>query len=294
MNVLLGAAGRIKGDWLSYSQSDLNAAKAEGYNTLNVVVSDPSSYTMADVESFKQKFAEAGLEIGQTNGAYGGALVSDDEDERKGAIKFLQDMCHLTAELDSPNTYLRPGSLNPGGAWQPHPENRSQRIFDRLVDSARQACAVADQEGAKIATEGGVVCPVYSARRMRDFVDAVGSPSLGFNQDPVNFVASLDEAYDLKPFLQEFFDLLGHVTWGAHAKDFQVMSKLLVHFEEEEIGSGLIPHDYFLVEMQKVAPDAHVLIEHLPADRYADAIKEFKVYSNAVGTVWDEPNPPNV
>ena len=156
--MLLGAAGRIKGDWLSYSQSDLNAAKAEGYNTLNVVVSDPSSYTTADVESFKRKFAEAGLEIGQTNGAYGGALVSDDEDERKGAIKFLQDMCQLTAELDSPNTYLRPGSLNPGGAWQPHPENRSERIFDRLVDSARQACAVADQEGAKVATEGGRLC----------------------------------------------------------------------------------------------------------------------------------------
>lgn len=290
--MLLGAAGRIKGDWLSYSQSDLNAAKAEGYNALNVVVSDPSNYSVADVETFKHKFAEAGLEIGQTNGGYGGALVSDDEYERKGAIKFLQDMCRLTAELGSPNTYLRPGSLNPGGAWQPHPDNRSERIFDRLVDSAKQACAVADQEGVKIATEGGVVCPVYSARRMRDFVDAVGSPSLGFNQDPVNFVASLDEAYDLKPFLQEFFDLLGHVTWGAHAKDFQVMSKLLVHFEEEEIGSGLIPHDYFLVEMQKVAPDAHVLIEHIPADRYADAIQEFKVYSDAGGIVWDEPKPP--
>ena len=253
-----------------------------------------SSYTAADVETFKRKFAEAGLEIGQTNGAYGGALVSDDEDERKGAIKFLQDMCRLTVELGSPNTYLRPGSLNPGGAWTPHPENRSERVFDRLVNSAKQASAVADQVGAKIATEGGVVCPVYSARRMRDFIDAVGSPSLGFNQDPVNFVASLDEAYDLKPFLQEFFDLLGHVTWGAHAKDFQVMTKLLVHFEEEEIGPGLIPHDYFLTEMQKVAPDAHVLIEHLPADRYADAITEFKVFSDRAGIVWDEPNPPSV
>lgn len=292
--MLLGAAGRIKGDWLSYSQSDLNAAKAEGYNALNLVVTDPATCTSADVDGVKRKFAEAGLEIGQTNGGYGGALVSDDEDERKGAIEFLQQMCRLTAELGSPNTYLRPGSLNPGGAWQPHPENRSDRVFDRLVDSAKQACTVAEQEGVKIATEGGVVCPVYSARRMRDFIDAVGSPALGFNQDPVNFVASLDEAYELKPFLQEFFDLLGHVTWGAHAKDFQVMDKLLVHLEEEEIGSGLIPHDYFLTEMQKCAPDAHVLIEHLPENRYADAIKEFKVYSDNVNIVWDEPRPPTI
>ena len=78
--------------------------------------------------------------------------------------------------------------------------------------------------------------PLYSARVVRSFIDAVGSKALGFNQDPVNFVASLDDAYDMKRFLGEFFDLLGDVTLGAHAKDIRIVDQLLVHFEETDIG----------------------------------------------------------
>ncbi len=290
--MLLGAAGRIRGDWLKFKINDLEAAKAEGYNALNLIVTDPGNVRDQDVARTKRLFAEASLEISQTNGRYGGALVSEDEDERAAAIKFVKRTVNLTARLGSPNTYLRPGSLNPGGPWLPHPENRSDEVFDRLVDSAKQICKVAENEGIKVSTEGGVVCPVHSARRMRDFIDAVGSKSLGFNQDPVNFISSLDDVYNIEAFLQEFFDLLGHVTFGAHAKDFTVVDSLLVHFAETEIGSGLIPHDYFLAQMQKHAPNTHVLIEHLPPDRFANAIKNFMIYSEKAGISWDSPRPP--
>lgn len=292
--MLLGAASRVRGDWKELTPAALAEAKAEGYDVLNILVDDPWDYTDDDVARAKRLFADAGLVIGQTNGRYGGALISPNEASRAHAIEFLKRMAGLTAKLGAPNTYLRPGSMNSEGGWLPHPENRSPEVFDRLVDSARQACETAEQEGARLATEGGVVCPVYSARRMRDFFDAVGSKALGFNQDPVNFVASLDEAYDLEPFLQEFFDLLGDVTFGAHAKDFRIANTLLVRFEEAEIGHGLIPHDFFLTQMQKHAPDAHVLIEHIPPNKFANAIREFKVYSDSAGIVWDEPKPPQV
>ena len=289
--MLLGAASRVRGDWKELTPAALAEVKAEGYNVLNILVDDPWDYTDDDVAHAKRLFAEAGMAIGQTNGRYGGALISPIEASRAHAVEFLKRMAGLTAKLGAPNTYLRPGSMNTEGGWLPHPENRSPEVFDRLVDSARQARETAEQEGARLATEGGVVCPVYSARRVRDFFDAVGSKALGFNQDPVNFVASLDEAYDLEPFLQEFFDLLGDVTFGAHAKDFRIVNTLLVRFEEAEIGHGLIPHDFFLTQMQKHAPDAHVLIEHIPPNKFANAIREFKVYSDRAGIVWDEPAP---
>ncbi len=292
--MLLGAASRVRGDWKELTPAALAEARAEGYNVLNILVDDPWDYSDDDVARAKRLFADAGLEIGQTNGRYGGALISSNDASRSHAVEFLKRMAGLTAKLGAPNTYLRPGSMNTEGGWLPHPENRSPEVFDRLIDSTRQACETAEQEGTRLATEGGVVCPVYSARRMRDFFDAVGSKALGFNQDPVNFVASLDEAYDLKPFLQEFFDLLGDVTFGAHAKDFRIANTLLVRFEEAEIGHGLIPHDFFLTQMQKHAPDAHVLIEHLPANKFANAIRELKVYSDSAGIVWDEPEPPQV
>lgn len=287
--MLLGAAGRIRGDWLQINKGDLNAAAEEGFSVLNLIVHDPGAVRDSDIRRTKRSFAEAGLEIGQTNGRYGGSLVSPDEDERGAAIKFVKRMVNLTRRLGAPNTYFRPGSLNPNGPWLPHPENRSAETFDRLVDSAKQICAVAENEGVRVAVEGGVVSPLHSAQRVRDFIDAVGSKALGFNQDPVNFISSLDDAWDTTSFLNPFFDLLGGVTLGAHAKDFRVVDQLLVRFEETDIGSGLMDHTTFLKEMQRVCPDGHVLIEHIPPEKFAGAIKEFQVFAGQAGITWDKP-----
>ena len=286
--MLLGAAGRIPGDWRSVNVAALKEARREGFSVLNVVVGEPATMGNADIERLKSMFEEAGLLVGQTNGSYGGALVSPDNGERTHAIEFMKRMCGLTALLEAPNTYLRPGSLNPAGAWLPHPGNRSPEVFDRLVDSARRICTAAVDEGVSVAVEGGCVSPLYSARRVRDFFDAVGMAALGFNQDPVNFVSSLDDALDMLRFLAGFFELLGDVTIGAHAKDFRIVEQLMVGFEEVEIGTGLLDHEMFLREMQRVCPDGHVLIEHLPLDRYAAAAAKYREIAACAGIAWED------
>ena len=241
--MLLGAAGRIPGDWRSVNVAALKEARREGFSVLNVVVGEPATMGNADIERLKSMFEEAGLLVGQTNGSYGGALVSPDNVERTRAIEFMKRMCGLTALLEAPNTYLRPGSLNPAGAWLPHPGNRSPEVFDRLVDSARRICTAAADEGVSVAVEGGCVSPLYSARRVRDFFDAVGMEALGFNQDPVNFVSSLDDALDMPRFQVGFFELLGDVTIGAHAKDFRIVEQLMVGFEEADWNRPSGPRD---------------------------------------------------
>ena len=285
--MLLGAAGRIPGDWRNITSELLTEAAGEGFGALNIVVQDPTSMTAQDATRLKAMFEEAGIVIGQTNGAYGGGLVSPDQSEREAAIEFTRRMCALTAQLGAPNTYLRPGSLNPKGPWLPHPGNRTDEVFDRLVDSARKMCRAAEDEGVMVAVEGGAVSPLYSARRVRDFIEAVGSAALGFNQDPVNFVGGLEDAYDMPRFLGEFFALLGDRTLGAHAKDFTVMDQLMVRFEEAEIGSGMLDHVIFLQGMQRVCPTGHVLIEHLPPERYAAAAVKYRKYASIAGIEWD-------
>ena len=285
--MLLGAAGRIPGDWRNITRDLLAEIANEGFGALNITVQDPNSMTSQNIARLKEMFKESGVLIGQTNGAYGGGLVSPDDNEREAAIEFAKRMCELTARLGSPNTYLRPGSLNPNGPWQPHPNNRSDETLDRLVNSARKFCRAAEEEGVMVAAEGGAVSPLYSAQRVKDFIDAVGSPALGFNQDPVNFIGSLEDAYDTTRLLAEFFDLLADRTLGAHAKDFTVINQLMVRFEEAEIGSGMMDHIAFLQGMQRVCPTGHVLIEHLPPDRYADAAIEYRKYATIAGIKWD-------
>ena len=52
---------------------------------------------------------------------------------------------------------------------------------------------------------------------------------------------------------------------------------------------GLIDHVAFLRGMQRVCPEGHVLIEHIPPERYAGAVKRLKAFSERAGVVWDEP-----
>lgn len=288
--MLLGAADYFRGDWLRLTADVIGTVADLGFGTMNLRVHDPVAVRDDDIIRTRGAFADHDLAVGQTVGEYGGALVSRDESARDAAIEFVKRMCDLTARLGAPNTYLRPGSLNPDGAWLPHRDNRSEEVFDRLVDSARRICRTAEATGTTVAVEAGVVSPLHSPGRVKAFFEAVDSPALGFNQDPVNLVGSLDDAFDTTRLIDETFDLLGGWTIGAHAKDVRIVDGLLPHFEEAEIGDGLLDHVTLLRRMQAVAPEAHVLIEHIPPERFARARRALLAFGQRAGVVWDSPD----
>lgn len=287
--MLLGAADFFVGDWRSLPADVMARAAALGFGTLNLRVADPKSGSIEDVHRTRRLFADHGLVVGQTVGEYGGDLVSPDTSRREATIAFVERMCDLTSRLGSPNTYLRPGSLNPAGAWAPHPANRSDAVFDRLVDSTRRICRTAESVGVLVAVEAGVVSPLHSPVRVKEFLDAVGSTALGFNQDPVNLIGTLEDAWDTTRLVNECFDVLGAHTIGAHAKDVRIVDGLFPGFEEAEIGEGLLDHVTFLRRMQATAPEAHVLIEHLPQDRFPAAAQALTTLAAEAGVAWGRP-----
>ena len=287
--MLLGISGLVNGDWRAIDANALGMARELGFSVLQIRVDDPRELSPADAAALKRLFNEHSVVVGQTVGNYGGGLVAANNGERTAAVEFMKGMCGVTAEVGAPDTYLRPGSLNPAGPWFPHPENRSPQVFDRLVDSARQICATAESDGVMVAVEGGVVCPLFSAQRVKDFLDAVGSPNLGFNMDPVNFVGSIEQAYDTTSLQREFYDLLPDRIFGAHAKDIRLVDALLPHFEEEVIGRGMLDQNEFLTGMQNVCPDGHVLIEHLPDELIPAAAQGMRRAAATAGIVFDNP-----
>jgi len=275
-------------DVLTYTNEDLKEVADIGYTVHNVVVSDPSAYSEAAIKEIKSRFHNNSIAIGNSRGTYGGGLVSSDESIRKNTISFVKEMCILSVKLGCPSTYLRPGSLNENGAWLPHPLNHTPKVFDRLVDSTKQICKIAESEGMYLLLEGGYVSPVYSAKKVKDFFDAVGSKNLKFNQDPVNFLSSLEQAYNTRPFLEEFFTLLGEYTISADLKDFKDIDSLLFQLEEEYLGSGMMDQIYFLKRMQEICPSAQILVEHIPRDKFKSSYEATLKYSNVAGITWEK------
>ena len=81
--------------------------------------------------------------------------------------------------------------------------------------------------------------------------------------------------------------MLGEYTIGAHVKDYRVADTLLPQFEETEIGTGLLDHTTFLRRMQEDAPTAHVLVEHLPQDRFSAARTAVLAFAHEAGVTFE-------
>jgi sugar phosphate isomerase/epimerase len=99
---------------------------------------------------------------------------------------------------------------------------------------------------------------------MREVLDAVNSPALKFNTDPVNFIGSVKDVYNPDPVLNELVSLLGKDTITAHLKDIALRDELVLHIDEVVIGEGHMNYDLLLRQLEGINPAMYGIIEHLP------------------------------
>jgi sugar phosphate isomerase/epimerase len=211
------------------------------------------------------------------------SLVHPDKGIRQAGVEALARVVRAAVVLGAGSVYVRPGSLNEGGPWTPHPLNHAPETRARLVESLRALVPHAEEAGIPLAIEGHVVSPLHTPAVVREVLDAVGSPMLRFNADPVNFIGTLDQAYDSGALLDELFDLLGDVIVMAHAKDVTVGERLVVHIEECLPGQGFLDQETFLRRFEACCPRGVVLIEHLPPERVPEARRALLEFAARAG-----------
>ena len=259
---------------LDWHQKDWTASaqlwRSMGFHSATVFIHKPLESQPEDLLPVKQAFEAAGLAVNQANGWYE-CLVNPDPALRAIAIKGMQMLCRYGAYLEARSVYMRPGSLNPNGHWWAHPDNHSAETFDRLVDSVRQVCRVAESEGVKVAIEGHVLTALDTPSRVRDLLDAVASPALKFNLDPVNFIGTVRDVHDTSHMINVLFDLLGEDTIAAHAKDCRLAEDFVMQIHEVLIGTGTLDYRLFLRRFMDVCPDGDFIIEHLPEEKIPQA-----------------------
>jgi sugar phosphate isomerase/epimerase len=281
----LGVAGMLP-HWRRIDRAAAERVRAAGFRGAAVFIDRPLEASQDAVLDVKRAFDAAGLEVAQVNGWYE-CLVNPDDALRNQGVAGLQVLCRLARLLDADTVYVRPGGLNPKGHWLAHPDNHAPATFERLIGSLRRVCAVAGAEGVTLAIEGHVLSPLDSAQRVRDLIDAVASPTLRFNIDPVNFMGTVRDVHDTRRVLNELFDLLGADTVAAHAKDCRLGDALVVHIEEAAPGDGTLDMALFLRRFQACCPGGYVLIEHLPDEKALAARDALWRAAVAAGLAWD-------
>jgi sugar phosphate isomerase/epimerase len=259
--------------------------RALGFSGVTVQVPDPLEARRDEYERAGAILRDGGITVAQANPRYE-MLVQADDERRALGIRELQAACRCAAWLRAGTVYVRPGSLNPAGPWTPYPGNTSLRTLLRLVDALRQVVPVAEEVGVPLALEGGSTSPLDTPERVRDVIEAVDSPALRFNADPVNFVRSLDELYDTTSLIDRLFDCCGRYTVCGHAKDITFDNALPVRLRECPLGTGLLDHAAYLRRFEQSCPDGFLLIEHLPDEQIPAAKRALDRVVEQVGLAW--------
>jgi sugar phosphate isomerase/epimerase len=256
-----------------------------GFRGVTVIVPDPLSAKRDEYERAGSILRDGGITVAQANPRYADLIQVDDE-RRSLGIRGLRAACRCAQWLGAKTVYVRPGSLNPAGAWTPHPENTTVRTLIRLVDSLQRTVGAAEDVGIPLAIEGGSVCTLDTPERVRDVIEAVGSQALRFNADPVNFVRNLDELYASTTLVNRLFDICGQYVVCAHAKDITYEDSIPLRLREVPIGEGLFDNATFLRRFHACCPDGFALIEHLPDEKIPAAKIELDKVAESCGLSW--------
>ena len=282
-----GVVGLLPADLREVNADHARRLRDLGFTGVSCVLRDPFAYTQAELERVRLTLAEAGVRVAQANARYPD-LIHPDAAQRAAGVRALRQACVAAGWLEAATVYVRPGSRNPAGSWTPHPENTAPRTLAVLVAGLKEVAAAAADLGVTLALEGHVVSSLETPERLREVLEAVGSPALGHNVDPVNMIGSLRDAYDTTSFLGRLFGVLGPFIVAAHAKDLRVEDRLVLHLAECPLGEGVLDQETFLQLFAAHCPDGYVLIEHLRDEQIPAAKQALDAAAARAGLAWQD------
>ncbi len=260
----LGVTGMMPGNLADIDQPLVRKIAELGFSGVGMhLVGDPLDVSDATIQRAKSILAEQGIGLEQFWGWYP-SIITSDETIRAEGVRAAQNIIRLASRLGATMVGIRPTSLNPRGVWWPHPDNFLPATEDRLVRSLTEITQASEEVGVPIALECHAVSTLRSASAVRRIIERAQSPWVKYNLDPVNFVASLDDAYDTTALLNDLFDELSPSIAAAHIKDVYVEDRHVVHISETIPGDGLFDFDTLFRRFEALLPNGYGFIEHLP------------------------------
>ena len=216
----------------------------------------------------RERMAGWGLRIVQATG-YNPVLIGDNPDRRATDLERLTRAFEVARLLGSPMVLTGCGSYHPTHHYGPHPRNHAPEARERIVEFLRLAAPCAEDHGVVLALECHMLTALDTPAHIRAVVDAVGSPSVTVNFDPVNLLDGVDAVYDSGARMEAMLAELGQrYHWTAHAKDVLIEPRLALHLEEAVCGDGQLDWPAYLRCAERLGtPEqpAAVLVEHMPA-----------------------------
>lgn len=242
------------------------AVRAKGYSAAYCPLKNDASD--AAIFEFAAAAAKHDIVIAEV-GAWNSNPISIDDAERRRSIAFNQAQLALADRIGARCCVNIAGSRSP--AWSgPHPDNLSNDTFNLIVESVRKII----DEVKPTRTFYALECMQWvfpdSIESYERLIKAIDRPAFAAHLDPVNLVNCPARYYDTTTLIRDCFRRLGPLLRCCHAKDVLMDRKAIVHIDEVRPGIGTLDYATYLTELARVAPDAPLMLEHLPNEAEYD------------------------
>lgn len=277
MRLRLGVAGgpvpRDPGD---VDESLARQLAALGVRVLTTHFRPTPEVVAEDASRVRRVLAEQGLSIVQATG-YNPQLTHPDDAVLSTELDRLRAAFDTARLLGAEMIISGCGSRHPSHFYGPHPDNHLPATRERLIASLRRVVPWAANAGVILALECHVTTALDTPEHIRDVVNAVDSPWVRANFDPVNLLGDFQQVWHNADAMRHMWRTLGACyAKSAHIKDVVTDPDFVVHISEAAPGHGLLDLDAYFEVVAQLGEDTAVIVEHLPADQALAAIAYVK------------------
>jgi sugar phosphate isomerase/epimerase len=188
--------------------------------------------------------------------------LSPDAETRQAALRKCQEQLALADEVGARCCVNIAGSR--GQQWDgPHPDNLTPETFDMIVETTQVIIDAVKPTRTYFSLETMPWVYPDTADSYIELIHAIDRKAFGVHFDPVNMICSPQLYFNNGALIQEFCEKLGSQIKSVHAKDILISPKLTLHLDEVRPGLGKLDYRTLLREMDKLAPDTPLMLEHL-------------------------------
>ena len=220
---------------------------------------DPFETTTAQCHRVRDVLADEGIRMYQTTG-YWQCLIHPDETEREKAVRTVQEALRVAGDIGARGIDTGPGSMNPTGPWNPHPDNWSLQSREQLIKSLKECAKAAADNQVYLSLEGHQLVVLENEEVTKEILDAVGSPWIRSDLDPANWV-TLKTVYRTGEYIDRIFDTLGKHIVSGHAKDITLTNEHTLHLPTRAPGKGMLDFKAYIRRMDALDPEYPLIVE---------------------------------
>jgi sugar phosphate isomerase/epimerase len=223
----------------------------------------------ATVAAYRARAEQAGIVVAEV-GAWSNPL-SPDTSTRQAALTHCQEQLALADRIGARCCVNIAGSL--GAKWDgPSARDLTGTAFDMIVESVRAIIDAVRPSQTFYTLETMPWMYPDSVESYDRLLRAVDRPRFGVHFDVANLINCPQRLFDSGAVIREFCRRLGPLVRSCHFKDVAMEDRFMVHISEVRPGLGCLDYRTLLGELDRLAPDLPVMLEHLPdAESYAQA-----------------------